>query len=75
MTVVTKLKGKYERALWTLKCNKICAADVFSSYTAKNRRNNLVRRKQTTNMVTLNIFRGFRVIKKVGLMFQGQKTA
>ena len=41
----------------------------MTSQTAKDRRNNGFIRKKTTNRVPLNIFRVFKVGKKVPLMF------
>ena len=74
-TVVTKLKARYEWCFSRLKCNKIGAADGITSLRSKNSRNNVFRRKQTTNKVPPNKFRGFEVRRKVRLKFWRQKDS
>ena len=39
----------------------MAAADGGTIETSKNRRNNVLKRKHTTNKVPLNLFRGFEV--------------
>ena len=68
-TVVRKLKARYEWCFSRLKCNKIGAADGITSLRSKNSRNNVFRRKQTTNKVPPNIFRRLELKQKVRLMF------
>ena len=64
--MVWTLKAKYKWSFSRLKWRKIGGADGITS--AKNRKN-IFSSKQTTNRVAPNIFKGFEVRKKVGLMF------
>ena len=52
-----------------LKFNRIGATDTIIRQTGKNSRNNVFTKKQTTNKGSRNIFRSFKVTKKVRLMF------
>ena len=73
--MVRKLKAKYKWCFSSLKCNKIGASDAIKNKTAKNRKNNIFRRKQRTNKVLPNIFRGFEVGRKIPLMLWRPKDS
>ena len=49
------------------------AADAITSDTAKNRKNNVFKSKQTTKKVPRNMFRGSEVRTKVQLKFSRSK--
>ena len=68
-TIVRTLNPKYELCFSRLERNKIRAANVITSLTTKNSRNNLFRSKQTISKVPLNIFRGLEEKKELRLMF------
>ena len=70
-----KLKAKFEWFRSGLKCRKIGAGDAITTYTSKNSRNNVSKRKQTTNKVLHNIFRGLELRAEVPLMFQRPKSS
>ena len=75
-TVVRRtLKPKSDWFFPRLKCTKITSTDVITSLTAKNRKNNVFRSKQTTKKVPSNIFRGLEVRGKLRLMFWRPKDS
>ena len=69
-TVVRTLKAKNVWYFSRFKGKKRVGADVITSETAKNNKNNVFRSKQTTKKVAPNIFRRLEVTGKVWLMFQ-----
>ena len=62
--MIRKPKEKYEDCFSRLEWNKISAADPITSETAKNRRNDIFRRKQTKKTSTAELPRDFEVRKK-----------
>ena len=52
----------------------IGAPDIITSQTTKKSKNTAFRRKQTTNKVRANIFKGFQLITNVQLMFRRPKN-
>ena len=70
-----KLKANYEWCFSRLQRNKIGPAQTITSWTAKNSRNNVFRKKQTTNKILPNVFRRCEVRTKVRLMFWRSKKS
>ena len=64
-----RLKRKREGCFSRWKCNRIAVSDPITSWTSKTSINKLLRSRQTTKKVPPNIIRGFKVRKKVRLMF------
>ena len=70
-----KCQVRYEWRFWRLNSKKIGATHVILSLTEKSSRNNIFKSKQAINNVALNAFKGFKVKKKVRLMFWRLKGA